>query len=751
MKRIAILLITALALVTVSCSESGRALSADGYQNWLCSSLSLPDSLACPEQYWHDIVANTLETRERMDWGIPEREFRHFVLPVRVNNEDLDNFRLLYSDELCSRVEGLSMYDAILEINHWCHEHVTYIGTDFRTRGPLALMATGEGRCGEESTFTVSALRAAGIPARQVYTPRWAHTDDNHAWVEAWADGSWYFLGACEPAPTLNWGWFNESVARALLLHTKVVGDYRGDEDVIARNPVFTEINVIRNYVNTRKNTVTVLRADGTPVEGARVEYKIFNYQEFCTVCSTVTDADGRTSLYSGIGDMLVWAAAEGGFGFAKLDRENVTIVLDRAEGDSFDMDVNIIPPQDAPIPTHATEEEIAECDRRMAAEDSIRNAAHTVLACKDILDAFLADAASDPGRLARARTVVDGLSKKDSQQMSREVLDDAMAADGDDPYVLAPRIEFEMLHPYKAEIRAGLEGRIADPRALESWVRDSVKVVSGRNPQRLRIPPVYVWRSRIADETSLKIFFVAACRALGFPARYEYATGKAQWREDGQWCDANFGEAAAAPVRKGQVRILCEGKVPEYFVDYTIARIDDGRTRLLDFEYGGPEMQDGNMVLDEGHYMVTSGTRLPDGSVLAHINTFTVLPDQVNDARVVLRDAAQAPLDNLGTIDASKVCGADKFILAIVKENGEPTMHALRQLEGNDNAVIVAPGDSGYAGLKEMVERATGAGPDKLPYVIVADKTGRVYYLSQGYNTVLKESVARIFDRIKL
>lgn len=67
---------------------------------------------------------------------------------------------------------------------------------------------TAYGRCGEESTFTVAALRSVGIPARQVYTPRWAHTDDNHAWVER-ADGEWYFFGACEPEPVLNLGWFN--------------------------------------------------------------------------------------------------------------------------------------------------------------------------------------------------------------------------------------------------------------------------------------------------------------------------------------------------------------------------------------------------------------------------------------------------------------------------------------------------------------------------------------------------------------
>ena len=43
-----------------------------------------------------------------------------------------------------------------------------------------------------------------GIPARQIYTPRWAHCDDNHAWVEVWVDGSWHFLGACEPEETLD-------------------------------------------------------------------------------------------------------------------------------------------------------------------------------------------------------------------------------------------------------------------------------------------------------------------------------------------------------------------------------------------------------------------------------------------------------------------------------------------------------------------------------------------------------------------
>lgn len=69
----------------------------------------------------------------------------------------------------------------------------------------------------EESVFTVTALRSAGIPARQVYSPRWAHCDDNHAWVEVYVNGGWHFLGACEPEEVLDKGWFTNASSRAMI------------------------------------------------------------------------------------------------------------------------------------------------------------------------------------------------------------------------------------------------------------------------------------------------------------------------------------------------------------------------------------------------------------------------------------------------------------------------------------------------------------------------------------------------------
>lgn len=325
-------------------------------------------------------VQTSLQARAEMPWGksIPDREFRHFVLPVRVNNENLDSSRWVFYNELKPRIEHLSLYDAVLEVNHWCHEYVTYTPSDSRTSSPLASIKTAYARCGEESTFLVAALRSVGIPARQVYTPRWAHTDDNHAWVEAWVDGEWYFLGACEPEPVLNLGWFNAPASRGMLMHTKVFGKYDGPEEVMQRTPLFTEINVIDNYAPCSRAEVRILDQNNTPIEGATVEFKLYNYAEFYTVARKTTDANGTTFLTAGNGDMLVWATHNGKFGYSKLSfgkDSTINVILNRTPGEIYTEQLDIIPPREWANLPNVTDEQRAENNRRFAYEDSIRNA----------------------------------------------------------------------------------------------------------------------------------------------------------------------------------------------------------------------------------------------------------------------------------------------------------------------------------------------------------------------------------------
>ena len=764
---------TALLLMVLLVCACGTRKSE--YVDWLYEAMPLPDSLQYPRSYWEANVAKTLEVRRRMHWDIPEREFRHFVLPLRVNNETLDDFRTAYADTLCRRVRGMSLAEAALEINHWCHEQATYQPSDGRTSAPMATVRRGVGRCGEESVLAVAALRAAGIPARQVYTPRWAHTDDNHAWVEVWVDGKWHFMGACEPAATLDNAWFNGPVSRAMLLHTKVYGDYQGDEDVILRTPCYTEINVIRGYVPARRNFVTVLE-DGQPAEGATVSFHIYNYAEFYPVASYETGADGRAALDTGLGDLLVWARKGDRFGFAKASGESVTVSLDHRLGDRFQADLEIVPPAENPIPAGATPEQTAANDRRLAEEDAIR-AAHSH-ANPDV-DAFLED------HYFAGRALLALLTEKDRGDVTRDVLDDVVEHDtgSDDRWVVSPRVELEHLRPFRGEVIASGRGaRLGGADAVVRWVRDSITVVGGRNPQQLRTSPIAVWRARKADPLGRDIFFVALCRAFGFPARLDEVTGKTQYLLDETWVDVDFGTQAAERVApQGTVRLqYAPGgpvRVPEYYRHYTLSRLEPERTRLMEYEENGPARD--RYTLDEGYYLLTSGNRMADGSVLVHLEFFPVAAERTQEVPLVLRQDA-AKLAVIGTMDPEALflkdqaqqpqsllsaTGRGYFLLAVLGDKDEPTSHAVREMTAaaaDLNAwgrPVVLLGPARPAGLEQAIcgsdpdgrIRAMLAGPgEALPLIAMCDSFGRIVYLSKGYNTSLAADLRRVIPQCR-
>lgn len=526
-------------------------------------------------------------TIDEMPWGkeIPEELFRHFVLPVRINNEPLDSARTVFYEELKPRVENMQLSDAILEVNHWCHEKAIYTPSDSRTSSPLATVRTAYGRCGEESTFLVAALRSVGIPARQVYTPRWAHTDDNHAWVEAWADGRWHFLGACEPEPVLNLGWFNAPASRGMLMHTKVFGRYEGPEEVMSITPNFTEINVIDNYAPTALGKVKVTDAEGKPVAGAQVEYKIYNYAEFYTVARKTTDASGYSQLTAGKGDMLVWASHQGKFGFAKLSfgkQDEVNVQLTHQEGDIISEDIDMIPPAEGANLPAVTPEQREENSRRMALEDSIRHiyeatmlneqeamqwvennykGADLTAGQKDMLAGLLVKTRGNHATLTgflkathtangalteddqRAWQLLQAISEKDLRDVRPEVLNDHWKhtllpekAEAYDTQILQrrllnPRIANEELSTYKTFFQNAISAEEQanyrqEPQQLVEWCMKNITVNDSINSQRIPMTPAGVWKARVADRRSRDIFFVAVARSMGIPAWMDEVTG---------------------------------------------------------------------------------------------------------------------------------------------------------------------------------------------------------------------------------
>ena len=684
-------------------SDASLSLSEQEALMFLYAYMPVGDITDYSVAYYLENIRLAEQARREMPWGkvVSDELFRHFVLPVRVNNENLDDARKVFYAELKERVKGLSMKDAILEVNHWCHEKVVYRPSDARTSSPLASVRTAYGRCGEESTFAVAALRSVGIPARQVYTPRWAHTDDNHAWVEAWADGKWYFLGACEPEPVLNLGWFNAPASRGMLMHTKVFGRYEGPEEVMAVTPSYTEINVIDNYAPTAKAVVTVKDVEGRTVEGAQVDFKVYNYAEFFTVATKTTDKNGCASLTAGKGDMLVWASKDGRFGYAKYsfgkDKE-LTLVLSKQEGETYSVDLDIVPPVEGANLPEVSEEQRKENDARMAQEDAVRNAYVATLMdekkaaealqpfglkgeClaksiqmlvasrgnyQTLLDFF--QFAHGQGKAEQAAALLDVLSEKDWRDVPLEVLKDhfvhtAMKEGMSlvDWSVLAnPRVDVEMLTPYrsfflnqfsKEEAAAFAES----PARLVDWCIEHIEVDNELNVQRIPVSPAGVWKARKADERSRNIFFVSVARSLGINAQIDAVTGKVQYVEprDGKLYDVNFAVRSLHRVPTGTLkaayRPIKSLSDPKYYSHFTLSKFKDGRFQLLSYDEGDADMGGGatwgnllkeGLRLDVGYYMLITGTRMASGAVLSQVSFFTIEEGNETKVELVMRES---------------------------------------------------------------------------------------------------------------
>ena len=815
-------------------------LTADEQEalKFLYAYMPLADVTDYPTSFYADNVRLSFKARNEMSWGknVPELLFRHFVLPIRVNNEPLDASRAYFYKELKERIKNLSMHDAILEINHWCHEKVTYQPADARTSSPLQTLRTATGRCGEQSTFAVAALRAMGIPARQVYTPRWAHTDDNHAWVEAWADGKWYFLGACEPEPVLNLGWFNAPASRAMLMHTRAFGNYNGPEEVLQRTNNFTEINLTSNYAPTAEVKFEVKDTDGKPVSGAKVEFKIYNYAEFYTAVTKQTDAQGRTSLSAGMGDLLIWASKDGKYGYSKASfgkDDTVTITLnhnmlsDKSKASFEEETFNIVPPAENAKTPYVSDEMRKENNRRFAYEDSIRKAYTATFLTKEQAEKINPRAAEylvksrgnkqtiidflarHKDNEARALGILATLSDKDLRDIPTEILEDNFTAKTNQ---LSPRVEDEMITiPFKNYIEKAFAGKTTemfrkDPTALVTWINKNIRIAPEYNPLQIAQTPVGVMESKTTDERSRDIFFVDVARSLGIEARKDVVTGKVQYMKDGKWMDVKFDSKEQATAPTGKLVLTYEPSAflddPKYYNHFTISRIVNGSPQLMNFEEGQADMGNGTCwsntfkngySFDTGTYMLTTGTRLASGSVLAATRIFniekgktTTLPldirQDANDVSVIGQFNSESIISKDGKdVSILSQTGRGYYILAVLGVGQEPTNHALHDIEKERAAfeswgrpVVLLfeseadakkfqkdefgslPSTVQYAidkngAIREQIAREMKLqSKTQMPMFIIADTFNRVVFSSQGYTIGLGEQMKNVFKKLK-
>ena len=312
---------------------------------------------------------------------LPEEMFLNYILDHRVNEEEVLPCRSFFWNELKDRIEGKNAKDAAIEVNYWCAEEATYHSGDDRTLPALTVYRRGYGRCGEESVFLVNALRSVGIPARQVYVPRWSHCDDNHAWVELWCDGKWYFTGACEPLMILNKGWFTNASSRAMMVHSRLFDLFPAEgEDVIGKEGAAVMLNQTTRYARVKTVSVKVTDKEGAAVKGAQVQFLVLNMGEYFPIAKAETDEKGTVSLVTGLGSVRVLAFLPGMEGFAQADldtraQDEISLILTGETVEAEDWRaVDVIAPVDTPVnPDMPTQEQKAEGTRRLNEANKIR------------------------------------------------------------------------------------------------------------------------------------------------------------------------------------------------------------------------------------------------------------------------------------------------------------------------------------------------------------------------------------------
>lgn len=658
--------------------NSGLSLEEEEALKFLYAYMPLSDLADYDGDFFLEQVRIALLSKETFSWGkgIPEDIFRHFVLPYRVNNENLDSARKVFFYELKDRIKNLSMHDAALEVNHWCHEKVSYRPTDGRTSAPLSTVKTAYGRCGEESTLAVTAFRAVGIPARQVYTPRWAHCDDNHAWVEVWIDGKWHFLGACEPEPDLDIAWFSAPVLRAMLCNTTVYGNYTSGEESLKSTDIYTQVNLIENYAPSKKVFVKTVASDLTPIENASVEYQLYNYAEFYPLAKKTSDKNGIIFLTTGLGDLLIWAYSGNSFGFEKITVEKTDtalIILNKTAIENGSLDLTFVPPVPRQ-PKVPDEKGKKENEKRLQNEDNIRVAYESTfidslascslakksgLSCDSVwtylkqsrgnwkeISKFIELGA--PVNKTYMYQILSNISQKDLRDTPGDILiaqlknsdfqfakENNISQDYFFKYVLNPRIAGEILSDYKSFFQKEFDKNTIqnfqkDPTQLAAYVSKNISVSATANYSRNPLTPAGTHQLKTADAASRDIYFVALCRSFGIPAQINPATKLPEYVANNQWNEVHFEQNNIVNSPKEELTITVDTTAidfkPVYYTHFTIARFDEGVYRSLDYEESSIFNNfPATVTLDAGNYMIVTGLRNNDGAVNTHIQFFSL------------------------------------------------------------------------------------------------------------------------------
>lgn len=735
-----------------------------------------------------------LAALEDRSWAIPQELFFTYVLPPRVNNEWPDGARPWLRQELAEIVKGKSFTDTALEVNRWCRSWAVYALSDDRTIAPLGMCRRTRGRCGEESTLLTAALRSVGVPARQVYAPRWSHCDDNHAWVEFFDGHTWRYMGACEPEESPDVGWFTAAASRAMLVRALAPDWERGGCRVV---------NVTDRYAPTACLTVTYTR-DGRPAPGVPVRFQVVNDSRLCTIYEAPTDANGQTSLTCGLGGLTVSAWWDSRLAERQLDtRRERSVTLRWEEGaaparhegervwEQVPPEEQMPPPPPEPSPAHR--KALADCEAALARrregfpKDGSRWLALAAGNYREIED-FLAL----PQFTAEDKeAVLTTLTEKDFADVTAETLADVLTAAL--PWkgryqrlvwvnwVLAPRVEHEPLLPIRCELMGRLAGEgLRTGEDVLAWMRRNIKPVKDHGLTDRRGDAAGYVRHGVCPEAEWDLLAAQLCRAVGIPAFVSPDGGQLMLMAEG-------GAYAPGSRREAfRLRLTAPEGSMTYGEHFSLAQWTGSGYRTLALAHTVADHWD--LFLTPGAYRLTTARRQVDGSLSVRQRdlildgdrtaALTLGPDRTGEKllHTALPPVMAFPFIEGDGEDLTAPTAAGSLVI-LAQPGAEPTEHLLRELlelaeayrqggwpvtvlvsrrEEAENATLrqvleALPGARCrlFRGDAYPLRQALGVGDARLPLAVVLDRQGRGVYACANYNIRTAHTIWKILTGI--
>ena len=716
---------------------------------YLYIAMPLSDRVSYPFETYLDYAIRGVHLRENRSYvqALPEELFFPYVLFHRVNEEEILPCRSLFGEQielwlregrealfqeanedftLEQKAENIqnkavdkplykaldsaldTTLDKVLEItpelikdiNYWCSREGTYKSTDNRTLSALMFYKRGYGRCGEESVFAVNAMRSMGIPCRQIYAPRWAHCEDNHAWIEVYVGGNWQFLGACEPMEHLNIGWFNAAASRAMLIHSRFFGEdifesfskvesmdehsivsQEGNnvsknyekienksfpkEELLGKEGIVTELNQISRYAESKKISISVLDCKGYPVSDAMVSLVLLNTGEFYPIARLKSDAEGRILFHTGLGTLLLEVQHEKG---------NASELIDTREEDSFSLylsleekeekwrDLDFFAPVDSEKnPNTETEEDKARGKKRLSL-------------CKEVLKQKI-KAYQNPAIVSflqhsdreRREEFLHVLSEKDLSDVSLEVLEDSYFEDGhfkgdmqdggfeNTPeytedlkklvfsYLMNPRVDEEILRPYRNIVLTSFsnqekEAFRKDPKEIQKWIQKEIKSYPNKERRSVITPPAACLIGRVGNSLSQAILFVAIARSLGIPARLRKSDKVMEF-----WEKTRNQFIPVLEEERESCTILFRKNTEEnlqYGQHWTLAREIAGEYKTLDLRDQVFLQNSLEISAVPEKYKIITENRLPNGNIQGADYVFSLKEGERKEIEVYYREA---------------------------------------------------------------------------------------------------------------